>query len=336
MRKVNIKKSESPIRAKAPWLVRWRELNGKCCQRAFPTKALAKMFADKQVMELNDDLFTSVKPLTLPELSEAFLSAKKSEGIAAATEQLYRMVMVDFELALQPSPPTTDRIAKHHIDEYKKTLTENQPATVNKKLQHLSGIFNWAIQRKYMRHNPIDRLDKLKTTKKLKDIYTPEQFRQLLDAAPDAQWRVFLYLAICGAGRHKSLAAALRNRIDQTDQSIEILDEKTRQWRRTPLHPSAWLELSNYLKTLPAGQQRLFTHNFQSYQYKALVAKAKLPFVKFHDLRTCMVSWLKVAGVQSEIVSSILGHSTVELTARHYTSIDNQANKRAAIDKLPI
>ena len=62
----------------------------------------------------------------------------------------------------------------------------------------------------------------------------------------------------------------------------------------------------------------------------ALLEQAKLPRVRFHDLRHSAASLLIAAGVELVEVSMLLGHSELRVTADLYSHLQKQASAKAA------
>jgi integrase len=55
--------------------------------------------------------------------------------------------------------------------------------------------------------------------------------------------------------------------------------------------------------------------------YHALLAKAGLPRLRFHDLRHTAASLLLAQGLELRVVQQVLGHSQISLTANLYTHV---------------
>jgi integrase len=70
--------------------------------------------------------------------------------------------------------------------------------------------------------------------------------------------------------------------------------------------------------------------------FHPLLAKAKLPRVRFHDLRHTAASLLLDQGIHPKIVSEMLGHSTVSITLDLYSHVtpSMQAQAADALDSL--
>ena len=93
-------------------------------------------------------------------------------------------------------------------------------------------------------------------------------------------------------------------------------------------------ELSNYVATLPDGQERLFNGKFSPKRWERIRKAAKLPGLKFHDLRKTFASLLAQRGVSTAVTQRLLEHSSPQLTNDVYTNVDPVL--RQAIDRLPV
>lgn len=92
------------------------------------------------------------------------------------------------------------------------------------------------------------------------------------------------------------------------------------------------------------GQDRVFTRadgmevpgQWTSTRFEILAFRAGVPPVRFHDLRHGTASFLKAAGVDTKIISTILGHSRSDFTDRQYVSVfpEVAAAAAAAADAL--
>lgn len=334
VRKVNIRKTSDPRAHRSPWQVRWRTSDGRYPNRCFRTRSIATDYAAKIQAELNAEVIGSAHGLEWRELTDRFIEARRADRLADSTIKIYAEVAAEFGQI--NSYPLTTQITIRHIDRYKLELTANTPATINKKLRHLSAILNWAKKRGYLKSNPVPDSGKLREDKLIPRSLTPKQFNQLLDFCHDPQWRLLILLAVNGVGRKNSLVALNIDDIDFDNGTVRVYDQKQRQSRIAPVHPTTLKELTRYVTELPAGQKRLFTLRFHHTTWNLLLKKAKLPLIRFHDLRTCMSTWLKQAGVSDGVVTAIFGHSSPSVTTRHYTALDNVESKRTAVSKLPL
>lgn len=73
--------------------------------------------------------------------------------------------------------------------------------------------------------------------------------------------------------------------------------------------------------------------DFYARNYRPLVAKAGVAFVRFHDLRHSAATLSIDSGVPLPIVSQILGHSTTRITGDLYTHV-SLAMQQQAVDNM--
>lgn len=101
-----------------------------------------------------------------------------------------------------------------------------------------------------------------------------------------------------------------------------------------PVPEQVMTELSNYVATLPDGQERLFTDRFTSKKWNRVRERVGMPELKFHDLRKTFASLLAQRGVSTAVTQRLLEHSTPRLTNDVYTDVDPVL--RQAIELLPV
>ena len=94
------------------------------------------------------------------------------------------------------------------------------------------------------------------------------------------------------------------------------------------------IELSNYVATIPDGQERLFIDKFSPKRWKKIRKAAGLPDLKFHDLRKTSASLLAQRGVSTAVTQRLLEHSSPQLTNDVYTNVDPVL--REAVSVLPV
>lgn len=198
---------------------------------------------------------------------------------------------------------------------------------------------------------------------------TPEQVVQLLDACGEKEifWPVLFAVTL---GLRRGEALALRWEDVDLDakqvyvhhsalcanlESFTISETKTKSSRRLLRLPDYVADvlrvrleiLLERRKTLGEGYNRLdlvcfreigqpFTSNVLCYQFNDVLKSAGLPSIRFHDLRHTAATVMLRNAIPAKIVSSILGHSSTQLTLDTYShvAIDMQDGAAEAIDKM--
>ena len=62
-------------------------------------------------------------------------------------------------------------------------------------------------------------------------------------------------------------------------------------------------------------------HNLTQRSFRPLLAKAKLPQIRFHDLRHTSTTILLSKGVHAKFVQEMLGHATIAITLYTYSHV---------------
>jgi len=109
--------------------------------------------------------------------------------------------------------------------------------------------------------------------------------------------------------------------------SVTVLRRPARRYSFAP-------PFTNYVATLPDGQELLFTDRFTSKKWNRVRERVKMPKLKFHDLRKTFASLLAQRGVSTAVTQRLLEHSTPQLTNEVYTNVDPVL--RRAVDRLPV
>jgi integrase len=183
-------------------------------------------------------------------------------------------------------------------------------------------------------------------------VLSPEQARQFLIACRGDELEALYWLALSTGLRRGELLALKWQDLDfergvlsvrralgrSTSEGIIIAEPKTPQGRRT-VHLSAPViavlrahrkaQLERRLQVGPEWQEAdfLFTTGIGTTMdpsslgksFKAMLTKAQLPAVRFHDLRHSAATIALSQGVHPKIVSEMLGHSKISLTLDVYS-----------------
>ena len=70
----------------------------------------------------------------------------------------------------------------------------------------------------------------------------------------------------------------------------------------------------------PAGEP-LWGRHVTTLGFKALLRRAGLPSIRFHDLRHTAATLMLTAGVNPKVVSEMLGHTSVAITLDRYSHV---------------
>ena len=183
---------------------------------------------------------------------------------------------------------------------------------------------------------------------------TTEQAQQLLVTAIGHRLEALLILALTTGMRRGEILALQWKDIDWSDGSLQVRrsvnryvgqgfkvsEPKTKQSRRKIALPVFVLEalkehrtrqLEERLQAGPSWEDHdlVFSNVYGNFlnpshlgtDFHKLLKKAKLPIIRFHDLRHTAASLLLKMNVSPKMVQEILGHSDIEMTLGIYSHV---------------
>jgi integrase len=152
-----------------------------------------------------------------------------------------------------------------------------------------------------------------------------EERRLLVDGEPNREMRAAIIVAIDTGLRREELYSLQHRQVDVERRLIRTTtNTKSGRARVVPLTERSWEAISSlprydgnpYVFVNPVTRKR---YNEQNKQFVNVVARAKLDDVEFHDLRrTAGCRWLQRDDRQMGEVSTLLGHSSISITEKHY------------------
>jgi integrase len=230
----------------------------------------------------------------------------------------------------------------------------------------LRAAFKRAVKLKRIAWNPVDALDTVSVEVAETEVFTPEQAEAFLEAAKTHRLEALFWLAL-GLGLRKGELCGLSIvdvdfenaliHIREILQRVKLPGEeksrilegtpKSRASQRTLPIPECVLDaLQRHMvrreeESLLAGSAwkesgRVFTTTIGTAldgdnltkEFHQLADVAKVPKIRFHDLRHTCGTFLHAQGVSPFTIQEILGHSQL-VTTRRYTHVDTALQKSA-------
>lgn len=271
---------------------------------------------------------------------------KRSEISWKREEQLYNC-----HIAPILSPLTLSSIAQIHLEKIKSNMSKKSlaPRTVRYALDVIRQVFNYASRAGlFSGDNPAGK-GKIKRpqedNKRIRFLSQTEAsilFKELKKHSLDTH--DMAYIALYTGMRFSEIAKLKWIDIDFQNDLISIVNTKSNKNRHAELLPN----LRKLLKSRNTGNinDLIFPARGSnepkkriSRSYYLIVEKLfnegikdKKMRVTFHTLRHTFASWLVEKGTDIYIVQDLMGHSSIELTAR-YAHIRNEV-KKSAVYKL--
>jgi integrase len=314
------------------WWVGWYERN-KRKSNALPSKPLAEHFCHIKYTQLNSDVFTGVVDVTWRQMVAEYHHAKRVEGLQGTSMYETRLTLRHFERLARPasSKQVTQRSLDEFILERGKEVAKN---TLNKDIRNITAFLNWASKNRYVASDL--KVKEIKVERKPVTALFPQQVRDLIRLVsryPTLRLRVLL--AVTTGLRRGDIEAIRIGDIHFGRNTITTQNRKAKKaMAERPVPEKIMTELSDYVTTLPDGQESLFAYRFSPKKWKMIRRKAGLPELKFHDLRKTFASLLAQRGVSTAVTQKLLEHSTPQLTNDVYMNVDPVL--RQAIEQLPV
>ncbi|MBC8482111.1 MAG: tyrosine-type recombinase/integrase, partial [Planctomycetes bacterium] len=190
-----------------------------------------KRKAEMQRQEKERDLLLGVSETVKMRLSD-FLEdslAKTGDQVRESTHDESRGSMKQFIELVGNIDYQRVNLGHGELFRQKQFDKGNTPSTVAKKLRHLKGLFQLAVQRKQLDENPFRYLKLPKLPKKKVERYTADECNRMIKAARDYQrqgslrWDLLIITALCTAMRKSELLNCTWADIDFEKMTIEVL-----------------------------------------------------------------------------------------------------------------
>lgn len=244
----------------------------------------------------------------------------------------------------------------------KKTGDKISAATVNREVACLRRLLNYAVEQGELDANPIAGIKLFAESPGRIPTLSATDEQALLDACQP--WmRLTVRLAILTGARQGALLALRWRHIDFDNRAIIIVDSKTGESRRVPMHAEV-VNLLKPVRGLPDGfvidmpacrvfkkgtgmvtvagspEPHTVTQAFTRACARAIerAKKSKRPppaldGMRFHDLRHVCGTRLLATGATLPEVQTMLGHKTLHMARRYaHTSWDRLSN---LVDMMP-
>ncbi|UCG58640.1 MAG: tyrosine-type recombinase/integrase, partial [Phycisphaerales bacterium] len=314
------------------WWVGWYE-GHKRKAKALPSKALAEHFRHVKYTQLNSDVFTSVVDFDWEQMTEEYRLYKQVEGLVHVSIYEVLLTLRHFKRIVNPS--SSKEITQQNLDTFVLRRSEEVGKnTLNKDIRNLHAFLNWAVKNRFATSGL--EIKTVRVPQKAVVSLSPKQVRDLITLAsryPTLRLRVLL--AVTTGLRRGDIEAMRIGDIHFDRNTIATRNRKAgKAMAERPMAGQVMTELSNYVATLPDGQERLFTKRFSTRRWEKIRRGIGLPDLKFHDLRKTFASLLAQRGVSTAVTQRLLEHSTPQLTNDVYTNVDPVL--RQAVERLPV
>jgi integrase len=290
---------------------------------------------------------------TIQAAVQAFLKDKETQNLSAVSLRKLRLIFNKQLLAFCNLEGIVylDELKLAHLERFRATLG-NSPGTVKKKLEFVRSFFRYCILHDWMTKNPAAGLSRIKVSTQPTVPFTANEVTKLLATVPlmynsarglNSEFSSFLrarlramVLLLRWSGLRIGDAANLKRSRLSDDDKLFLYTAKTGTPVFVPLPPNVARELRalpnfnpEYFFARGNGTTRSVTANWQRILDQLFKKAALGRRCHPHQLRDTFAVELLLAGVAIEIVSMLLGHSSVKITEKHYAPWVRARQKQA-------
>lgn len=348
-----------------------RDGNGKqkYLSKCFGTKSEAEVWAAQQTTNKASGTLTLPSRTTVGEFLQQWLRDYAQGAVALTTFASYKMT-VDVHLTPSLGGIHLSKLSPQRIQNY---LTERltsglSSTTVRHHFMLLHKVLDSAVKWGHLPLNPCDRCDPPRQAEFEATVLDQEQSRLFLGKARKSPfYGVYLFAALgLRAGEILGLrwedvnltlgAFTIRQKFYRLGKELLFNAPKSKSSRRTIPLPQEHLGVLRRLQEEQKAHKDAFgdayhdhglvfcqpngkpihLHNLVGRDFRPLLKEAKLPRLRFHDLRHSAASILIAMGTDLVTVSHLLGHgSGAGFTLKQYAHL-LPGTTEAAIGKLEV
>lgn len=286
---------------------------------------------------------TALSTLTVEQALEAFLEAKRQEGLQARSlHTLDYKLRYFLPLEDSLSSITPARAQALYTAETERTSRYGRPVTAQTHqsvLRCCKLMFRWLVEAGHLRTNPFEKVKPVGKANAGKAQLRIDEARRLVSAGAEAGSRgeegptAVLTQLLLGLRSGEVLPRQVRD-LDDGARILWIPKGKTKNARRRLEVPEVLRPLLLHLVEgkgpesliFGTGRAQPYPHMWLWRQLRKLCQAANLPRVCPHSLRGLHSSLAIGAGSTPGVVASALGHGSFAVTAKHYVDPDTLTN----------
>lgn len=265
---------------------------------------------------------------TLDELLETYKSIRE---IRKTTIDSYSYAIKVFQDTI--GKKSVETYTLKDIEDFKLKGKEKKltPSTINIVFRSIRALFNFAVQREFLKQSPC-KLSCVVKGGKIPLVYlSSEQIKILMEKIDVELFKNITEFALYTGCRLGEIVNLKWSNIDLEKRQILIGNDadfqtKTGKERLLPMHDRVYELLkriksdSKYVFGKPNGYR--YEKEYISARFKFYCREAKIPeSIHFHNLRHSFASHLVSSGTDIFMVSKLLGHSSVSTTEQFYASV---------------
>ncbi|MCI5872135.1 MAG: tyrosine-type recombinase/integrase [Clostridiales bacterium] len=269
---------------------------------------------------------------------KVFAANKKLEGCKDGTIEQYLRQTKDFLDSVNKNyKNVTKDDVKFYLAMYSRNVKQN---TVANAKRFLSSFFSWAHDEGYIRSNPVKTIKGIKPVEVANKHLSLEEEVAVRDVEKSKRDTAIIDFMLSTGVRVGEIEAMNRSNVNLIDGSVTFIGEKNGKQRTVYLDVCAKKHLIEYLQTRTDNDDALFvSHRMFKNVYgikdvrrlgktayeniaKDIAIKAGITdkVCTVHVYRKTFATRLAENGCPLEVVQELLGHSSADITSKHYVA----------------
>lgn len=279
--------------------------------------------------------------MLIVELADEFMKRYVERRLRPSTVRGYRVNLYNhfLPIVLREEPAELDvELLDLVTDElHSKGLSNRSIVYVHATVRKMC---NYALKRGYMDRNPYDLFDLPRVNKYHHRVLLEDEMKRMLEVVRGSDLAVPVTMALCyGLRRGECLGIMPAFDLDVKQCTLHIQRTLSIEHKQQVITPCKTEESNRYILLRPEHVQLLqseckgvfscsLTPMQLEHRFKQLLYKHDFPQIRFHDLRHSYATLMLRKGVNPKIVSSVLGHSGVDVTLDIYSHPDVSMQRR--------
>lgn len=232
-------------------------------------------------------------------------------------------------------------ISRRRILRLRRQLTQDRtrrgrrrsPATVNRYMAALSGLFSWALKSDHLDVHPMKGIELLAEGSTRLRCLSDEERESLIAACRESgglRLQTLVVLALTTGARRGELLRLQWSDLDVANRQVVIHGTGRLRTRTLPLPRSAFDLLGRLSRVRRIDRSDVFAEpdgrvRFPRAAWRAALESAAVEDFRFHDLRHSAASYLAQSGASLPEIAEILGNRTLQGVRRYSHLTVNQA-----------
>ena len=255
-----------------------------------------------------------------------FISSKEIEGCSNRTLNYYKdNINKMFDAVNLPVNEITTEILRNYLADYKSNSSAGM-VTIDNIRRTLSSFFAWLENEDYIVKSPVRKINKVKTTRKVKETLTDENLEKLRDTYSNVRDLAILELLISTGMRVGKITRLNISDMNFQERSCIVLGKGNSE-REVYFSAKNKMYIKKYLETRTDDNEALFVSLIKPYNrlgisgieilIRNLGKEANINKVHPHKFRRTMATMAIDKGMPIEQVQKLLGHIKIDTTMEY-------------------